>query len=388
MNNKSFLKGALTGALIMLIIGVLAVGSFLLGVVGAGRFSVFDVSMITKLGVMEQYVDDLFLYDVDKDALKEWIYKGYVAGLDDIYAGYYTVEETQELMETTTGEYLGIGALMSQNMETGVVTLINVFNESPAEKAGLLDGDFLYKVDGEDIAGEDLTNIVSKVKGEEGTSVEITVLRGEELKEITVQVERGLVETETVEYELMEDGVGYIKISEFDLVTLGQYEKALENLSEQGMERLVIDLRNNPGGNLDTVCDMLRLMLPEGLIVYTKDKDGNVEEEHCDGSNEFDMPLVVLTNGYSASAAEIFAGAIQDYEIGTIVGETTFGKGIVQTLITLPDQSLLKITTSEYYTPAGRNIHGTGIEPDIEVIEEDINDEEDQQLKAAIDVLK
>lgn len=378
---KVFFKGALTGALVTLV----AVGAILF--LGLTQWSTVDWTVYAKLNLIQAYIDDMFLYDVDEDELEEWIYKGYVDGLDDVYAGYYTVEETETLLESSSGEYSGIGAAMSQDMTTGLVTLITIFEDSPAEEAGILAGDILYKVNGELITSDDLTNIVAQVKGDEGTTVEITILRGEDMEEYTYVVTRGIVEDVTVEYQLLDDNVGYILVTEFDTVTLAQFEAALEALEAQGMERLVIDLRNNPGGNLDTVCDMLRLLLPEGLIVYTQDKDGNVEEEYCDGENEFDMPLAVLVNEYSASASEIFAGAVQDYGIGTIVGETTYGKGIVQTLITLPDNSLLKITTSEYYTPLGRNIHGIGIEPDIEVIEDGSDEDTDIQLNTAIEAL-
>jgi len=189
---------------------------------------------------------------------------------------------------------------------------------------------------------------------------------------------------------MKENQIGYIKVSEFDTVTYDQFKEALDDLEKQGMKGLVIDLRNNPGGNFDTVTDMLKLLLPEGVIVSTKDKEGNVEEVTCDGANEFDKPLAVLVNQYSASASEIFSGAVQDYGIGEIVGMTTYGKGVVQQLMDLGDGTCLKMTIAEYYTPNGRSINGKGVEPDVEVEYEydENNPEADTQLEKALEVVK
>ncbi|MFI3207583.1 MAG: S41 family peptidase [Eubacteriales bacterium] len=384
-NKKTFIKGALLGALIMfLICGIGAYSIIFSGIFGS---SVISNSTIAKLELIQAYIDESFLYEIDEEALEDGIYQGYIAALGDDYAAYYTAEETAELLESTSGEYTGIGALLSQNLETGIVTLVTIFEDSPAMEVGLQDGDLLDKVNGEDITGEDLTNIVTKVKGEEGTTVDITIYRESTDEFLTFTVTRRVVENPTVSYEMLEDQVGYIAVSEFDTITLEQYQEALDDLEAQGMESLVIDLRNNPGGNLETVCDMLELILPEGLIVYTEDKDGNREEYYSSGDNEFTLPLAVLVNGYSASASEIFAGAVQDYGIGEIVGTTTYGKGIVQQLMGLPDDTMIKFTISEYFTPLGRNIHGIGIVPDI-AVEYDYDDlETDEQLEKAIEAV-
>ena len=244
------------------------------------------------------------------------------------------------------------------------VTVVNVYKDSPAEKAGLQDGDVLYQVDGRDVSGQDLETVVSWVKGEKGTDVTLSVLRdGETIETVAT---RDTIEVQTVESKMMEDNIGYISVSEFDEVTYDQFSEALSSLENQGMEGLVIDLRNNPGGNLDTVTDMLRLLLPEGTIVSIRDKNGNTEEITCDGENKFTKPLAVLVNQYSASASEIFSGAVQDYGIGQIVGVTTYGKGVVQQLIDLEDGTYLKVTIAEYYTPSERSINGTGVEPDVQ----------------------
>lgn len=384
-NKKTFIKGALCGALIMLLICIMGVGAIVIW--GVGESGAISYSTIAKLELIKVYIDEGFLYEIDEDALEDGLYQGYIDALGDSYAAYYTEEETTQILESTSGEYSGIGAVMSQDVTTGIITLISIFDDSPAEEAGILDGDILEKVNGEEVTGEDLTNVVTKVKGDEGTTVDITIYRSSLGESITLTVTRGIVENPTVSYEMLEDEVGYIIVSEFDTVTLSQFEEALTVLEEQGMESLIIDLRNNPGGNLDTVCDMLDLLLPEGLIVYTEDKDGNTQEIYSEGDDEFTKPLAVLVNGYSASASEIFAVAIQDYEVGVIVGETTYGKGIVQQLIGLPDDTMIKFTISEYFSPLGNSIHGVGVIPDVEV-EFDYDDlEVDEQLNKAIEVV-
>ena len=240
------------------------------------------------------------------------------------------------------------------------------------------------------MTGEDLTEVVSHIKGEKGTTVDITVLRGEENEEVTVTVTRDTIQAQTVEYRMLEDNLGYIAVSEFDSVTYDQYQQALEDLQNQGMQGLIVDLRNNPGGNLSTVCDMLDLMLPEGLIVYTEDKDGNRQEMTSDDEHQFNLPMTVLMNGNSASASEIYAGAIQDYGLGKIVGTQSYGKGVVQQIFDLKDGTCVKLTIAEYFTPNGRNINGEGITPDVEVeYEKDENNPDaDNQLEKAMEILK
>ena len=293
------------------------------------------------------------------------------------------------MAESLSGEFGGVGALMSQDRETGVITVLQVYEDSPAQKAGMQDGDVLYKVDGEDVSGRELTEVVNLVKGEKGTDVTLTLLRGDAGDEIELTVTRDTIEDQTVTYEMKEAGVGYIRVAEFDTVTYEQYKEALEDLEAQGMEKLVIDLRSNPGGNLETVCDMLDLMLPEGLIVYTEDKDGRREEYTSDAEHQFDKPLAVLVDGYSASASEIFAGAIQDYGLGQIVGTRSYGKGVVQSIFDLKDGTSVKLTIAEYFTPKGRSIDGEGITPDVEVeyVYDEADPRADNQLEKALEVL-
>ncbi len=390
---KSFYKGALCGALTMLA-GVIVIGvvAFLFTMSGDGKIMNFATEM--KLEALEEMIEETYLYsdEIDKDALRESLIKGYVEGLGDPYTVYYDEEETKSLLESTSGEFGGIGVGISQNQETGVITFTTVYEGSPGEAAGLKDGDILYKVDGEDITSQDLDldQIVSRIRGEKGTTVEITILRGDDLKEYTYTVTRDIIEVETVYYEMKEDQIGYIAVSGFEKVTSHQFEEALEDLKSQGMKSLVIDLRNNPGGNLSTVCEMLDLILPKGTIVYTEDKYGNRDTYSSDEEHKLEIPMAVLINGNSASASEIFAGAIQDYGVGTLVGTTSYGKGIVQNLYQITDGTCLKVTTSEYFTPNGRNIHGIGIEPDIKVeyIYDEEHPEADNQLEAALECLK
>lgn len=348
-----------------------------------------------KVDAIREIIDRYYLEDADENALVTGIYKGLVNGLGDPYSVYYTEDEYNRLMETTEGIYCGIGVSVSQNIETGIITLVKPFKNAPGFEAGILPGDILYKVNGEEVTGQDLTTVVAKIKGEEGTTVDLTVVRENETDYIDITVERRQVEIPTIEYEMLDNNIGYILISEFDTVTQQQFFDAFTDLNNKGMQGLIVDLRDNPGGILDVVNSILDNILPEGLIVYTEDKAGHKEEYTSDAEHYFDKPLAVLINGNSASASEIFAGAVKDYDIGTLVGTTTYGKGIVQRLIELGDGTAMKLTISKYFTPNGNNIHGIGIEPDIEVELSDearkkavIEHSEDNQLQTAIEAVK
>ena len=387
-HQKRFWQGALCGALAVLLgLGLVSC---------AGRLPFLGgeeaVSQETKekLSGIQALIEKEYIGEVDEDALQTGICQGYVGALGDPYSAYYDEEQTSALMETTQGEYGGIGVVLTQNLDTGVTTASSVYEDSPAMKAGMKDGDIIYQVEGRDVSGMDLEEISGNIKGEKGTTVEITVLRGEDREEVTLTITRDTIQAETVKTRMLEDEIGYLAISEFDSVTLGQYKEGLAELKAQGMEGLIVDLRGNPGGNLDTVCEILDLMLPEGLIVYTEDKDGNRQEFTSDEAQEVQVPLAVLVDGNSASASEIYAGAIQDYGIGQIVGTKTYGKGVVQTIYDLKDGTSLKLTVAEYFTPNGRNIDGEGITPDVEVAyQRDENDPEaDNQLDRAVEALQ
>ncbi len=391
-NKKGFFQGALVGALVVLLLtGLVSCAS---GQTGSGSSSgsgdVLDAEALSKLEKMRTDIDKSYLYDVDEESMTEGVYAGYVYGLSDPYSVYYDEQATQSLLDDTTGEYNGIGAVLSQNMNTGVITILKVYPDSPAEKAGLADGDILYKVGEEEVTGRDLSKVVTYIKGDKGTDVDLVVYRGEDMEEVTVTAVRDTVQAITVESEMMEDGIGYLSLSEFDAVSYDQYKEALDALEAEDMKGLIVDLRDNPGGNLSTVCEIVNLMVPKGLIVYTEDKYGNRQEYSSDGTHQFTKPLVVLVNGNSASASEIYAGAIQDYGTGKIVGTQTYGKGVVQQLFDLGDGSSMKLTVSEYYTPNGRSIQDVGITPDVEVEYEknEKDPEADNQLDEAVSVLK
>lgn len=352
----------------------------------------------TKLGELEQLINLYYLDEIDNLEVEDGIYTGLVDALDDPYSVYYDEEALSAMEESTNGEYAGIGAMMSQNPDTMEVQVIQCYDGTPSKEAGMLAGDVMISLNGEDITGLELSSIVAKIKDGETTPVTIGLLRdGEELE---LEVKRRVVEIPTVEWEMLEDGIGYLRILEFDLVTVSQFEEAMKELEAAKMEKLIVDVRDNPGGVLQTVCEILDQILPEGLIVYTEDKYGHREEYRSDAANVFEKPLVVLVNENSASASEVFSGAIKDYGVGTLVGTKTFGKGIVQRLFHLSDGTGLKLTISKYYTPNGNDIHEKGIEPDVEVemkeydtetlqqITEENWKEYDNQLEKAVEVLK
>lgn len=386
-------KGILVGFIGGIGVSVLA-GAFLLftGNLSLG-LSKEQSRVLQKVGVLEEYIDTYYLEEVDEDQYADGIYKGLMESLGDEYAEYYTEEEYLQLMEATNGKYCGIGAQVMQNRESGIITIVLPFEGSPAAEAGLLPGDVIYKVAGKEVTGEDLTAVTARLKGEAGTTIDLQIYRGNEYIDVTV--ERREIEVPTVSYEMLEDQIGYIAISSFDQVTGKQFREALDDLEKQGEKGLIIDLRNNGGGRLDVCVDMLDRMLPAGTIVSTRTKEGVGEVFTSTDEEAFTKPLVVLINGNSASASEVFAGAIRDYGLGKLVGTKSFGKGIVQSIFDLNDGTAVKFTTSEYFSPKGKNIHGTGFEPDVTVeLEEELQrmisipKEKDNQLKKAIEILK
>ena len=345
---------------------------------------------VAKMKVIENVIDTYFYKeDVDKDAMVDGIFKGMVESLGDPYSEYYSKEELESLYQDSFGVYYGVGAYVSLDTTTGLAKVSGIIADSPAEEADLRAEDIIYKVDDVDVTGMSLQETVSLIKGDENTTVKLTLIR--DGKEIEKEVTRRKVESPTVNFKMLDDGMAYIQITEFDTVTVDQFTEAMAMARGNDMKGLILDLRSNPGGNLSSVVSIAKQMLPKGLIVYTEDRDGNREEYSCDGSKELDVPMVVLVNGNSASASEILAGAIKDYGIGTLVGTTTFGKGIVQRPIELSDGSAVKLTISSYYTPNGINIHGIGIEPDVECefdSERYYSDEAyDNQLEKAKEVL-
>lgn len=367
MNNKKiWLSGFLGGAAVMLLLGT---GAFY---VQYRTFPFLGESVITgesgeKAAQIEQIIEEHYLENVDEDTLAEGMYAGMMASLEDKYSGYYSADNYKKLKESSEGKYTGIGLVMEQNRETGEIRVVQCYEGSPAAEAGILSGDVLYKVGDKLASGMDVTEIADQIRSGDTSEINLTVKREGLEEPLTVTIIPDTVEIPVVSSRMLENETGYIQIAEFTDGTSEQFRKAYEELQEQKLQGLIIDLRNNPGGLLDSVCDTLEQILPEGMIVYTEDKYGKREEHTCDGKTPIQIPLIVLVNGNSASAAEIFAGAVKDHGVARLVGETTFGKGIVQKIYQLSDGSAVKITVSKYYTPNGINIHGTGIDPDIEV---------------------
>lgn len=352
-----------------------------------------------KLSQLQALVDQYYLFDEEIEVGREetGIYQGFLLGLNDPYAVYYTPEELASFMDETTGSYCGIGAMVSQNVVTGISTIIRVFEGSPAEEAGILPGDMIYKVDGTEVTGMDLTLIVNNyVKGEEGTDVVVTVFRESEDEYKDLTVTRRPIDVQTVSGKMLDDKIGYVSVLEFDQITGGQFTAEIEELEQQGMEKLIVDLRDNPGGELTTVVDMVDYIVKDGgRILTVADKYGKEEIYKAEDGHSLDLPMVVLVNENSASASEVFTGAVKDYGVATVVGTRTFGKGIVQTLFPLSDGSAVKLTTNHYYTPDGHDIHEKGIEPDVvEELNEEaatmavVPEEKDNQLQKAIEILK
>ncbi|MBO4310277.1 MAG: S41 family peptidase [Lachnospiraceae bacterium] len=352
--------------------------------------SFVDAETLLKIDQLEKYIDLYYYEDVDKEDLTNGLYYGIMSGVGDPYTVYYTAEEFKEMQASWNGNYEGIGAYLKMNTDVGYAQIEGFIEGGSAKESGIIaEGDYIVAVEGEDTYGMTLDEIVSKVRGPEGTQVTITFEGANGKYDVTL--ERRKIDTPTVEAEEKEDGIWYIKISEFDSITTGQFRDEYSKAKSAGMKGLIIDLRGNPGGNLDVVVDICCELLPKGLVVYTEDKYGERIEYDCNGKKEIDVPLVVLIDGGSASASEIMAGAIKDYGKGTLIGTKTYGKGIVQSILPLGDGSAVKITTSKYYTPKGNNIHKIGIEPDEEVVfdaDKYLEDETDNQLEYALDYLK
>lgn len=353
--------------------------------------------IVEKLSLLKMLIDTYYLDEVDPENFATGIYRGFIASLNDPYSTYYTKEEYSNLLESSSGVYYGIGAVVSQDVKTGIITVVKPYEGTPAYNAGLLPSDIIYKVNGEEVTGKDLTEVVSKIKGKEGTEVVITIYRDGVDEPMDFTIVRQKINIPTIEFEMLDsrNKIGYIQITEFDEITVSQFSDAVSQLERKGMKGLIIDVRDNPGGLLNSVVKILDRLIYKGLLVYTEDKNGQREEKYADDSKQFNKPIVVLINENSASASEIFAGALQDYEKATIVGTTSFGKGIVQSVIPLTDGTAVKLTISKYYTPKGRNIHGTGITPDVEIeLDEELKKmvtiphDQDNQLQKAIEIIK
>lgn len=349
----------------------------------------------SKVNLLSAYIDKYYLDDIDYDKMADSVYKGILNGLDDKYAAYYTKDEYKDITEKASGVFCGIGAYMSQDSKTGVLTIIGLSKGGPAEKAGLKAGDILVQVDGENIEDKDISYIVSKVKGKKGTYVKLTVSRSGSSEMINLKIKREVIKEKTVSRKMLDGDIGYISVSAFEKITEKQFIAAVDYLEKKGEKGLIIDLRNNGGGLLDVAIGMLDRLLPKKLVVYTKDKTGTAQEYYTKDDKEVSVPIMVLVNENSASASEVFCGALRDYGKAKLIGTKTFGKGIVQSSFELEDGTAIKFTTSKYYTPKGTNIHGKGFEPDIKLkytgkmtVLKESKYKIDNQVNAALDYLK
>lgn len=405
--NQSFWSGFFWGVAVMLVLT--SAGLFLMRCTPAGdrlsagfragtaKSAVSQRETRGKLNQLANIIDKLYYKETQEQQIKDGVYSGLLESLGDPYSQYFSPQEYQALMESTAGSYCGIGIVLNQNKETMDTFLFRVYPGTPAMEAGLEEGDIIKAVDGKDMEGKEISLVSKQLRGEEGSQVHLQVIRkkGKETKTLEFDVERRQVEIPTVEWQILEGGTGFVQISEFTDLTPEQFGQGLDDLKEQNITSLIVDVRGNPGGVLDSVCDVLDMILPKGLLVYTEDKYGNRTDYTSSDEEYFDLPIAVLVDQDSASASEIFAGAMKDYNYGTLIGTRTFGKGIVQQIVPLVDGSAVKVTTARYFTPKGNNIHEVGIEPDIELEydyfgakEEAYDPGKDNQVQKALEVLK
>lgn len=351
-----------------------------------------------KISVVKKMLSEYSLFEVDEEKISDYASMAMAAAVDDPYTAYYTKKEFSSYRDNLVSSYLGIGAIIGADIKNDRLVIVSCYEDSPADLAGLKAGDIILEIDKEVYGADQSTQAAMYIKdGNEGSSVLLTVER--EGKRLDIEVIRGPVVKQSVKSQMLDEKSGYIRITGFESKTKSDekdtYDEFCEHLSAlqaAGMERLILDLRDNPGGDLNVVCKIADKLLPQGLITYTEDKRGKRETIESD-REELDMPMAVLVNGGSASASEILTGALKDHKKAIIIGEKTFGKGIVQTVYPFSDGSGISITTAKYYTPGGVCIHGIGIEPDIVVegnAEKGVSEltmGEDTQLLKALEVI-
>ena len=347
-----------------------------------------------KVIVLEKYLKENYLYNKDiKDKnLESGLLKGLVAGLGDPYSQYLTNDEMKKLSETTTGKFQGIGVIISPD-EDGTVTVVSPIKDSPADRAGVESGDKILKINGKDFSAEKIDEASKEMRGERGTTVKILLLKKKSLKTEEVEIKREEIKIDSVIKNKIGD-IGYIGITMFDEETGKDFVKALKELTREGVKGIILDMRGNPGGVVDAAVEIGDAILPKSTFVTLKDNKGEVVEDYKLDDSYNDIKMVVLVNEGSASASEILSGAIRDLDRAKIIGKKTYGKGVVQNVMALPEGDGLKLTTSEYFTPSGKSINKKGIEPDIEVdLPEDIKGigidykDTDTQLQKAIEII-
>ena len=348
-------------------------------------------SLSAKLSIIRNKINEEYIGEINENDLIEGAIKGYVSGLNDVYTEYLPESEMSSYTEDIEGEFVGIGVYITKDAENNQILVYGTIPDSPAEEAGLKTGDIITSVDGVECNGDDYDTITNSIKGKEGTKVSIGILRNSE--ELSFEIERKTVEVKHITFQKLENNIGYINISSFEGDVSAQFETAYNDLANQGITSLIIDIRNNGGGIVDEALDIAEMMTEKGqILLIESDKNGNEEIIKSEKSKTITMPIMLLVNEYSASASEILAGILKEnVENATLIGNTTYGKGVIQTLYPLTDGSGIKITTNEYFTPNHNEINKIGIEPDIKVDDylfTGILDlDNDIQLKRAIEEL-
>lgn len=346
-----------------------------------------------KLSKYKTIIDKYYLGEVDEEKLEEGAIRGYVEGLDDPYTEYISKEEMKDYLEDTKGNFVGIGIYMVKNTDKNMIQVLSTIKGSPAEEQGLQPGDLIKSVDGIEYTAEDLNTISTKIKGEEGTQVKLEIVRDTEI--LNYEFTRKKIVVNQVEGKVVNENIGYIDISSFDEDTSKQFKEEYEKLQAQNIKGLIIDLRNNGGGIVSEALDIADYIADkDSVLLYEVDKNGKETTKKAKQEPIVNIPVVVLVNKNTASSSEILSGALKDLGKAKIVGTKTYGKGVIQEILTLPDESGLKITTEEYQTPSRNKIHKVGVEPDVvvelpETVKNILNvkEEEDTQLQKAIELL-
>ena len=350
--------------------------------------------IVSEINNYRKIIDKYYLGEVDEEKLKEGAIKGYIEGLEDPYTEYISKEDMQDYLEDTMGNFVGIGIYMVQDTAENKIMVLSPIKNSPAEKAGIQPGDYIIKINDVEYKGEQMTEASNKIKGEEGSTVKLEIQRKEEI--LTFEIKRENIIVNPVEGKVLENNIGYIAFSSFDEETAKEFKNKYEELSKQGITSLIVDLRNNGGGIVNVALDIAEYFAPKGsVLLYEVDKNNNEEIKKSENETIINMPVIILTNENTASSSEILAGALQDLGIAKIVGTKTYGKGVIQEVLSLPDGSGIKITSEKYLTPNKREINKVGIQPDVEVelpetVDNILNVEEkdDTQLQKAVEMLK
>ena len=373
--------------------------TFLLTTIGMQQYFKGDTkntldTITSELKNFRRIIDKYYLGEVDDEKLKEGAIKGYIEGLNDPYTEYISKEDMKDYLEDTMGNFVGIGIYMVKDTKTDKIMVLSPIKNSPAEKAGVQPGDYIIKVNDITYTAEQMTEASNKIKGEEGSTVKLELLRGNET--ITYEIKRENIKVNPVEAKVLQNNIGYIEFSSFDEDTAEDFKKKYEELNKQGIKSLIIDLRNNGGGIVTEALEIADYFTPkDSILLYEVDKNNKEEIEKSKNDAIINMPVIILTNENTASSSEILAGALKDLEKAKIVGTKTYGKGVIQEVLSLPDGSGIKITSEEYLTPNKTKINKVGIQPDVEIkLPEtvknilDVEEKDDTQLQKAIEMLK